>query len=121
MRHLSLFLSLLLTISMQAQNFKFAQLTDVHLNHDNLEKVEDLLRSIAQINATDGLDFVLITGDISDEGDRYTMEKAKGCFDLLRYPYWVIMRRNGVTADALPLKRFLAMNGLNLNIKESIS
>lgn len=91
MRHLSLFLSLLLTISMQAQNFKFAQLTDVHLNHDNLEKVEDLLRSIAQINATDGLDFVLITGDISDEGDRYTMEKAKGCFDLLRYPYFIVL------------------------------
>ncbi|MBR6988304.1 MAG: PQQ-binding-like beta-propeller repeat protein [Bacteroidaceae bacterium] len=91
MRHLSLFLSLLLTLSLQAQNFKFAQLTDVHLNHDNLEKVEDLLRSIAQINATDGLDFVLITGDISDEGDRYTMEKAKGCFDLLRYPYYMVL------------------------------
>ena len=79
------------------QNFRFAQLTDIHLNHDNAEKVEDLLKSIAQINATDGLDFVLITGDISDEGDRYTMQKAKDCFDLLRYPYYIIMGNHETT------------------------
>ena len=90
-------ISFLLCFTLQAQNFKFAQLTDIHLNHDNAEKIEDLLKSIAQINATDGLDFVLITGDISDEGDRYTMEKAKSYFDLLRYPYYIILGNHETT------------------------
>lgn len=74
----------------KAQAFRFAQLTDVHLNHDAPEKIEDLLRCIVCINATDNLDFVLITGDITDEGDAKTMQKAKSCFDLLKVPYYII-------------------------------
>lgn len=71
--------------------FRFVQLTDVHLNHDNPNPTEDLLRSIAQINATDSIDFVLVTGDLSEEGDRQTLTKVKECLDLLRYPYHVVM------------------------------
>lgn len=97
MRILSLLVGLLTAVSVSAQHFKFAQMTDIHLNQDNPEKIEDLLRNIAQINATDGLDFVLITGDITDEGDTYTMRKAKACFDLLRYPYYIVMGNHETT------------------------
>lgn len=87
-----LFIVSIVALSALAQvPFKFAQLTDIHLNHDSPEHIEDLLRSVASINATDGLDFVLITGDITDEGDRYTMERAKNIFDLLRYPYYIVL------------------------------
>ena len=67
----------LLPLGMQAQQgtFRFAQLTDIHLTPNNPNPTEDLLRSVAQINATDSIDFVLVTGDLTEEGDRTTMEK----------------------------------------------
>lgn len=76
---LSLFLLLALFGSVRAQNFRFAQLTDVHLYATMPSRTEDLMRSIEQINATEGLDFVLITGDITCDGDRATMEEATDC------------------------------------------
>lgn len=83
----------LFPLGMQAQQdtFRFAQLTDIHLNPNNPNPTEDLLRSIAQINATDSIDFVLVTGDLTEEGDRTTMEKVKSCLDLLKTRYYVIL------------------------------
>ena len=83
----------LLPLGMQAQQgtFRFAQLTDIHLTPNNPNPTEDLLRSVAQINATDSIDFVLVTGDLTEEGDRTTMEKVKSCLDLLKVPYHVVL------------------------------
>lgn len=83
----------LLPFMVQAQQavFRFAQLTDIHLSPNNPNPTEDLLRSIAQINATDSIDFVLVTGDIAEEGDRTTMEKVKSCLDLLKVKYYVAL------------------------------
>ena len=56
----------LLPLGMQAQQgtFRFAQLTDIHLTPNNPNPTEDLLRSVAQINATDKSAFekVVATG-----------------------------------------------------------
>ena len=83
----------LLPFMTQAQQgtFRFAQLTDIHLSPNNPKPTEDLLRSIAQINATDDIDFVLVTGDLTEEGDRATMEKVKSCLDLLKMKYYVAL------------------------------
>ena len=86
-------LALTFCVQVQAQigTFRFAQLTDIHLSENNPNPTEDLLRSIAQINATDSLDFVLVTGDLTEEGDNATLHKVKQCLDLLRYPYYTVM------------------------------
>lgn len=83
----------LLPFAVQAQQgtFRFAHLTDIHFSPNNPNPTEDLLRSIAQINATDSIDFVLVTGDITEEGDRATMEKVKSCLDLLKAKYYVTL------------------------------
>ena len=90
---ISALLMCLLPFMAQAQQiaFRFAQLTDIHLSPSNPNPTEDLLRSIAQINATDSIDFVLVTGDITEEGDRATMEKVKSCLDLLKVKYYVAL------------------------------
>ena len=68
----AMFLLCLLPAWVQAQHgtFRFAQLTDIHLKPNTLEPTEDLLRSVAQLNATDSIDFVLVTGDLTENGDR---------------------------------------------------
>ena len=83
----------LLSFGGQAQSvsFRFAHLTDLHLSPNNPNPTEDLLRSVAQINATENIDFVLITGDITEEGDRACLEKAKSCLDLLKVKYYVAL------------------------------
>jgi len=82
----------LLSLGMQAQSvFRFVQLTDLHLSPNNPNSTEDLLRSVAQINAMDNIDFVLVTGDITEEGDRASMEKVKSCLDLLKVKYYVAL------------------------------
>ena len=87
-----LLMACLLSLGMQAQSvFRFAQLTDLHLSPNNPNPTEDLLRSVAQINATDNIDFVLVTGDITEEGDRASMEKVKSCLDLLKVKYYVAL------------------------------
>ena len=83
----------LLPFEVQAQQgtFRFAQLTDIHFSPNNPNPTEDLLRSVAQINATDSIDFVLVTGDLTEEGDRATMERVKSCLDLLKAKYYIIL------------------------------
>ena len=75
----------------QSVQFRFAHLTDLHFSPNNPNPTEDLLRSVAQINATEGIDFVLVTGDITEEGDRASMEKVKSCLDLLKVKYYVAL------------------------------
>ena len=89
----SVLFACLLPFMVQAQQavFRFAQLTDIHLSPNNPNPTEDLLRSIAQINATDSIDFVLVTGDIAEEGDRTSMKKGKSCLDLLKVTYYVAL------------------------------
>ena len=70
--------------------FCFVQLTDTHLSQSDPEKEEDLLRSITQINAMDSVDFVLVTGDLTDMGDKLSLEKAESCLNLLKVPYYVL-------------------------------
>ena len=83
------------TVRAQQGTFRFAQLTDIHLSPNNPNPTEDLLRSIAQINAIDSLDFVLVTGDLTEEGDRATMEKVKSCLDLQKVKAPVGRKKSG--------------------------
>lgn len=71
--------------------FRFAQITDIHFSPNNPNPTEDLLRSVAQINATDSIDFVLVTGDIAEEGDRATMLRVKEALDLLKVKYYITL------------------------------
>lgn len=80
-----------LTILAQDRSFRFAQITDIHFAPGKPNPTEDLLRTVAQINATDGIDFVLVTGDLTDNGDRTCMEEVKACLDLLKAPYYVVL------------------------------
>lgn len=98
MQTLLLGLSLYLPLTANAQEikpFKFVQLTDLHLS--NKSAIDALQYSIDEINATDSIDFALITGDITDQGDRATMIRAKSYFDKLKVPYHIVLGNHETT------------------------
>ena len=88
----NLFLILLmLGCSVAAQHFRFVQLTDLHLNPKTPSHKRYLQESIRRINALDSIDFVLVTGDITDDGDQESMQEVKDCLKELSIPYYIIM------------------------------
>ena len=72
-----------------AEPFRFALITDTHITNGTTS-VEDLENSIHQINHTENIDFVLVTGDITESGDRASLEKAKSILDKLNVKYYAI-------------------------------
>lgn len=83
--------SLLACTLISAQTFRFAQLTDIHLSPGNASRETDLMNSITAINAMSDVEFVLITGDVSEKGDRETLQRAKELFANLKVPYYIVM------------------------------
>ena len=78
------------TIQAQAgEHFRFALLTDIHVTNKGTA-FEDLQNSINQVNKTQGIDFVLVTGDITEEGDRASMKKVKTALGQLKVKYYII-------------------------------
>jgi len=69
--------------------FVFAILSDLHITKAGTA-VEDLRRAVEQINASNDIEFVLVTGDITDEGDRASLQKAKDMLDQLKAKHYVI-------------------------------
>ncbi len=83
------FLLLVITGSLAA-NFKFAFLTDIHITAGNPVPYNDLARSVEQINQTAGIEFAIISGDITNIGDRRSMEVVKSLLDRLTVKYYIV-------------------------------
>ena len=50
--------------------------------------MEDLQRSIADINRQADVEFVVVTGDLTESGDRASIQAIKDALDQLRVPYY---------------------------------
>lgn len=86
-----IFLSILLCFilnSLRGEDFRFALLTDIHVSSDSLA-YNDLKRSVDQINKTKNLDFVIVSGDVTEQGDRASLKRVKFLLDQLRVRYYI--------------------------------
>ena len=68
--------------------FSFALLTDTHISISNPKPLEDLQRSVADINQNPAIEFVVVTGDLTESGDRASIEVIKAELDKLHVPYY---------------------------------
>lgn len=82
------FLILLSSLSLQAQEFKFAFVSDTHIGSSTSE--EDLQRTIEDINNLKELDFALFTGDITEMGTDEELAIAQDLISQLKIPYYVL-------------------------------
>lgn len=83
------------------EHFRFALLTDIHVTQKGTA-FDDLQNSIHQVNRTQDIDFVLVTGDITEEGDRASMQRVKAALGQLKVKYYIIpgiMKQNGAKAE----------------------
>lgn len=76
--------------SIFSQNFSFAVISDLHIEYNSESSTKDLLKCIEGINSTDSLDFVIVSGDITENGDKLSLTKAKLLLDLIKIPYYII-------------------------------
>jgi outer membrane protein assembly factor BamB/Icc-related predicted phosphoesterase len=71
------------------ESFRFALVTDLHVTKTG-NAAEDLRNAVKQINASHDIEFVLVTGDLTEEGDRESLLKAKTILDSLKVRYYAI-------------------------------
>ena len=87
---------LALFVANAATGFRFALITDLHIQMSNLQPDEDLQRAIDELNASDEIDFVLVSGDITQSGDSSSLKKAKKMLDSLQMPYYITLGNHEV-------------------------
>lgn len=83
-----LFLTSLAQVKAQSNTWKFAHLSDTHVGSET--GAEDLQRTIKDINANPELQFVVISGDVTEFGSDEELKTAKALFDGLNKPWYVI-------------------------------
>lgn len=71
-----------------AQPLRFAHVTDLHVGSSTSS--EDLLRTINDINSQSDIDFVLLTGDITEFGSDKELTEAKKIISQLDKPWYIV-------------------------------
>ena len=66
----------------------FALLTDTHISTSNPRPMEDLQRSIVDINQNPNIEFVVVTGDLTESGDRASIQAIKDELEKLNVPFY---------------------------------
>lgn len=90
MKHL-FFLVFLLVFTpevLTAQSFTFAHVTDTHVGGST--GAEDLKQTVEDINALGNVDFVVVTGDVTEFGSRTELEEARAILDRLQIPWYAV-------------------------------
>lgn len=78
----------LLPFTLFSQNFKFAQVTDTHVG--GATGADDLRRTVLDLNQQQGIDFVILSGDVTEFGSDDELALAKQILDSLNLPLYVI-------------------------------
>lgn len=84
----SFLIFIILFSSTNAQDFKYAFVTDTHVGTATAE--EDLRRTVHDINKQADIDFVVVTGDVTEMGTKQEIKLAKGILNGLKKPWHVI-------------------------------
>lgn len=87
---LSFLLLLALGVNAQFKPFRFAFVTDTHIGSPSGLAEEDLIRTVRDINSRQDIDFVVITGDVTELGTTAELKEAKRLLDSLHIPYFII-------------------------------
>lgn len=83
-----LFLLFLIPLNLFSQTFRFALVTDTHVG--GATGADDLRRTVLDLNQQQGIDFVILSGDVTEFGSDEELALAKQILDSLNLPLYVI-------------------------------
>ena len=78
----------LLGVLLQVATLRFAWLSDTHVGSET--GALDLAAAVADLNARQDLDFVILSGDITEMGSTLELRTARSILDSLRHPLHII-------------------------------
>ncbi|HEY4151219.1 MAG TPA: PQQ-binding-like beta-propeller repeat protein [Chitinophagaceae bacterium] len=81
----------------QIKPFHFAFISDTHIGSPDGNAERDLRHTVADINQMTNLDFVVITGDITELGTDAQLKLAKRMLDSIRIPWYIIPGNHDAT------------------------
>jgi len=70
--------------------FRFALFSDLHISTLNHQPSEDLQNAVNDVNQLKNIDFVLVSGDVSNLGDTASLKEARKLLHKLKMPYYII-------------------------------
>ena len=74
--------------SQTVKPFKFALITDTHIGNPNND--EDLYRTVKDINSQSDIDFVIVSGDVTEFGSYDELHTAACLLNELKVPYYTL-------------------------------
>jgi len=77
-------------VAFATEPFRFALFSDLHISHTNPQAAEDLQRAVNDVNAQKDIDFVLVSGDVSNLGDTVSLKEARQMLEALHMPYYIV-------------------------------
>ncbi|MFZ4582182.1 MAG: metallophosphoesterase family protein [Paludibacter sp.] len=86
-----LFVAFIITFASSTLNaqFHFALITDLHIQLNDNKSTIDLQNTISDINKMTDIDFVIVAGDVTENGDSASLVKAKNILKTLKMPYYI--------------------------------
>src|SRR5688572_15267271 len=92
MKKLTLLLLLFVTFEgfPQIKSFRFAFISDTHINESNATPSIDLRRTVRDVNSMNDIAFVVLTGDITELGTDRELKLARQILDSLDIPYHIV-------------------------------
>ncbi len=88
MKYLLLFVICFFQIWVQAQTFRFAHITDTHVGGST--GADDLIRTVEDINLQPDVDFVILSGDVTEFGSEKELLEAKSILSKLNKPCYIV-------------------------------
>jgi len=108
-QNLLLFFLIIQFNSYAIETFRFAFLTDLHIDTSNNLPSEDLQKAVNEINKAKDIDFVLIGGDVTENGDSASLVLAKSLLNKLKIPYYITFGNHDVRSDKAGIHTYLSV------------
>ncbi|MBN2601912.1 MAG: PQQ-binding-like beta-propeller repeat protein [Candidatus Marinimicrobia bacterium] len=106
-----LLISGLLSAASKPRSFHFAWFTDTHVGGNSGAK--DLKLAVADVNSQDSLDFLIISGDITELDIDGNMDTAKAILDDLDIPFHIIPGNHDTKWSSSGTRKFAKLFGDN--------
>ncbi|MFZ4724666.1 MAG: metallophosphoesterase family protein [Paludibacter sp.] len=77
-------------VVLATEPFRFAFFTDLHINTSNQVPSDDLLLAVKEVNENKDIEFILVGGDITQNGDTNSLKDAKKILQTLKKPFYIV-------------------------------